>query len=111
MVIGRWVYVYVLKMEEDEESCNDYVMVGMVLVDMYVKCGDIDFFMKVFRLMCERNVVMWNVLFSGLVMYGKGKMVIDMFLEMVREVKWLDELIFSVVLSVCSYFGLVEEGW
>nr|VDD33690.1 unnamed protein product [Brassica oleracea] len=110
LVIGRWVHVYALKMGE-EESCNDHVLVGTALVDMYAKCGDIHSSMKVFRLMRERNVVTWNALFSGLAMHGKGKMVIDMFQEMVREVKRPDDLTFSAVLSACSHSGLVQEGW
>ncbi|KAH0907312.1 hypothetical protein HID58_039139 [Brassica napus] len=110
LVIGRWVHVYALKMEEEEESCDEHVMVGTALVDMYAKCGDIDSSMKVFRLMRGRNVVTWNALFSGLAMHGKGRMVIDMFQEMVREVK-PDDLTFSAVLSACSHSGLVEEGW
>ncbi|CAF1783535.1 pentatricopeptide repeat-containing protein At5g15340, mitochondrial-like [Brassica napus] len=111
LVIGRWVHVYALKMEEEEESCNDHVMVGTALVDMYAKCGDIDSSIKVFRSMRKRNVVTWNALFSGLAMHGKGKTVIDMFQEMVREVKRPDNLTFSAVLSACSHSGLVEEGW
>nr|VDD19494.1 unnamed protein product [Brassica rapa] len=111
LVIGRWVHVYALKMEEEEESCDDHVMVGTALVDMYAKCGDIDSSIKVFRLMRRRNVVTWNALFSGLAMHGKGRMVIDMFPEMVREVKRPDDLTFSAVLSACSHSGLLEEGW
>ncbi|KAJ4882766.1 Pentatricopeptide repeat-containing protein [Raphanus sativus] len=108
LVIVRWVHVYALKTGE-EEMC-DHVMVGTALVDMYAKCGNIDSSMKVFRLMRRRNVVTWNALFSGLAMHGKGRVVIDMFPEMVREVK-PDDLTFSAVLSACSHSGLVEEGW
>ncbi|CAA7031319.1 unnamed protein product [Microthlaspi erraticum] len=113
LVMGRWVHVYALKkgmiMEEEEES-YDPVMVGTTLVDMYAKCGNIDSSMKVFRLMRKRNVVTWNAMFSGLAMHGKGRMVIDMFSEMVREVK-PDDLTFTAVLSACSHSGMVEEGW
>ncbi|ESQ41511.1 hypothetical protein EUTSA_v10012971mg [Eutrema salsugineum] len=112
LVIGRWVHVYALKkaMIMEEEESYDPVMVGTALVDMYAKCGNIDSSIKVFRLMRKRNVVTWNAMFSGLAMHGKGRMVIDMFPEMVREVK-PDELTFTAVLSACSHSGMVGEGW
>jgi len=112
LVVGRWVHVYALKkaMMMGEEATYDDVMVGTALVDMYAKCGNIDSSMKVFRLMRKRNVVTWNALFSGLAMHGKGRMVIDMFPEMVREVK-PDDLTFTAVLSACSHSGIVDEGW
>ncbi|XP_010453670.1 PREDICTED: pentatricopeptide repeat-containing protein At5g15340, mitochondrial-like [Camelina sativa] len=112
LVIGRWVHVYALKkaMIMGEEVSYDDVVVGTALIDMYAKCGNIDSSMKVFRLMRKRNVVTWNALFSGLAMHGKGRMVIDMFPEMVREVK-PDDLTFTAVLSACSHSGMVEEGW
>ncbi|CAH8271174.1 unnamed protein product [Arabidopsis lyrata] len=112
LVIGRWVHVYALKkaMMMGEEETYDGVMVGTALVDMYAKCGNIDSSIKVFRLMRKRNVVTWNALFSGLAMHGKGRMVIDMFPEMVREVK-PDDLTFTALLSACSHLGMVDEGW
>ncbi|KAL1205912.1 Pentatricopeptide repeat-containing protein [Cardamine amara subsp. amara] len=111
LVIGRWVHVYALKkaMMMREEATYDSVMVGTALVDMYAKCGNIDSSIKVFRLMRRRNMVTWNAMFSGLAMHGKGRMVIDMFPEMVREVK-PDDLTFTAVLSACSHSGMVEEG-
>ncbi|XP_010550032.1 PREDICTED: pentatricopeptide repeat-containing protein At5g15340, mitochondrial [Tarenaya hassleriana] len=112
-VIGRWVHVYMLKnvmaMEEEDETAGA-VMVGTALVDMYAKCGSIDTAMKVFKGMRQKNVVTWNAMLTGLAMHGRGKMVIKMFPEMVREVK-PDDLSFTAVLSACSHSGIVEEGW
>ncbi|CAN8236328.1 unnamed protein product [Cochlearia groenlandica] len=105
LVIGKWVHAYALK-----KATYDHVMVGTALVDMYAKCGNIDSSIKVFRSMRKRNVVTWNALFSGLAMHGKGGTVIDMFTEMVREVK-PDNFTFTAVLSACSHSGMVEEGW
>ncbi|KFK25783.1 hypothetical protein AALP_AA8G159700 [Arabis alpina] len=107
----RWVHVYALKkaMMMGEEVNYDTVMVGTALVDMYAKCGNIDSSMKVFRLMHKRNVVTWNAMFSGLAMHGKGRMVIDMFSEMVREVK-PDDLTFTAVLNLLGRAGRIEEA-
>ncbi|KAM3325876.1 hypothetical protein P3S67_001002 [Capsicum chacoense] len=46
---------------------------------------------------------------SGLAMQGKGNLVLDLYGQMIREVK-PDDVTFTAVLSVCSHSGLVYQG-
>ncbi|KAF2313592.1 hypothetical protein GH714_012318 [Hevea brasiliensis] len=105
VVMGRWVHVYALKTMGREMD----IMVGTALVDMYAKCGRINMAYEVFKYLPERNVVAWNAILCGLAMHGKGKIVLDVFPNMVREAK-PDDLTFMAVLSACSHSGLVDEG-
>ncbi|XVE56949.1 hypothetical protein DITRI_Ditri04bG0052200 [Diplodiscus trichospermus] len=43
------------------------VFVGTALIDLYVKCGDMDGAVKMFSLMPTRNMVSWTAIISGFV--------------------------------------------
>lgn len=58
------------------------MFVVMVFVDMYVKCGVIMIVRKVFDMMSECYVMIWNVMIDGYGMYGIGKVVLELFEEM-----------------------------
>ncbi|KAL5582246.1 hypothetical protein UlMin_014688 [Ulmus minor] len=105
LTMGRWVHVYALKTMERKID----IMVETALVDMYAKCGRIDTAMRVFEHMPRRNVVAWNAMLSGLAIHGRGKLVLDLFSQMIKEAK-PDDLTFTSLLSACSHSGLVEEG-
>ncbi|XP_062106601.1 pentatricopeptide repeat-containing protein At5g15340, mitochondrial [Humulus lupulus] len=104
LMVGRWVHVYALKTMEKID-----IMVETALLDMYAKCGRVDTARRVFEHMPIRNVVAWNAMLSGLAMHGRGKSVLDLFLQMVKEAK-PDDLTFTSLLSACSHSGLVKEG-
>ncbi|XP_068304628.1 pentatricopeptide repeat-containing protein At5g15340, mitochondrial [Pyrus communis] len=104
-VTGSWLHAYALKTTVNEID----IMVGTSLVDMYAKCGRVDTALKVFEQMYRRNEVTWNALLSGLAMHGRGKLVLNMFPQMLEEAK-PDELTFVALLSACSHSGLVDQG-
>lgn len=105
VIMGKWIHVYALKTLLKKMD----IMVGTALVDMYAKCGRVETAFKVFKWMPQRNVVAWNAMLSGLAMHGQGKVVLEIFPDMVKEAK-PDDLTFMCVLSACSHSGLVEEG-
>lgn len=74
LMYGKVVYCFFLR----RGMVND-VFVGSVLIDMYVKCGKIRDFRLCFDAMFIRNIVIWNVIIGGYVMYGKNEEVIEMF--------------------------------
>ncbi|KAM1130455.1 hypothetical protein FF1_045082 [Malus domestica] len=85
------------------------IMVGTALVDMYAKFGTVDTALKVFEQMHRRNEATWNALHGGLAMHGRGKLVLNMFPQMLEEAK-PDELTFIALLSACSHSGLFDQG-
>ncbi|KAK4365893.1 hypothetical protein RND71_013773 [Anisodus tanguticus] len=103
VMMGKWVHMYALKKIKHD------IMVETALINMYAKCGRIDDAFRVFNVMPRRNVITWNAMLSGLAMQGKGDMVLDLFAQMVREVK-PDDVTFTAVLSACSHSGLVDQG-
>lgn len=82
----------------------------IVFVDMYLKCGNVEYVVKVFGSSFERDIVMYNVMLFGYVYYGYDVKVFKFFEDMIEVGFKLDEIIFIVFLLVCRYSGLVLEG-
>nr|GMD40317.1 putative pentatricopeptide repeat-containing protein At5g09950 [Ipomoea batatas] len=87
------------------------VFVGSALVDMYSKCGRIDYASRFFKLMPERNVYSWNSMISGYARHGHGHEALEVFRKMKLEGQPPDHVTFVAVLSACSHIGLVEQGF
>ncbi|KAG6398348.1 hypothetical protein SASPL_139806 [Salvia splendens] len=106
VAMGRWVHAYALKATTDASTD---VKFGTAVLDMYAKCGRIDTAVRVFKSMETKNVITWNAMLGGLAMHGKGAKALDMFNQMVEEIKPNDVTI-TAVLAACSHSGLVDEG-
>ncbi|VFR00254.1 unnamed protein product [Cuscuta campestris] len=105
LLMGQWMHAYYLKKINGDHD----IMISTSLVDMYAKCGRVNDALRVFAMTTPRNVVTWNAMLSGLAMQGKGDILVNMFDQMVREVK-PDRVTFTAVLSACSHSGLVDLG-
>lgn len=57
-----------------------------------------------------KDVIIWNVMIGGYVFYGYVIIVIDFFEVMKRKRVQLIYIIFILVLNVCVYVGLLDEG-
>eukprot|EP01018_Ginkgo_biloba_P017986 Gb_15352 [translate_table: standard] len=55
------------------------VFVGSALVDMYVKCDNVEEALKVFDKMTERNVVSWNTMITGYAQNGQVVEALELF--------------------------------
>ncbi|KAL0409878.1 UNVERIFIED_CONTAM: putative pentatricopeptide repeat-containing protein [Sesamum latifolium] len=87
------------------------VVIGSALVDMYAKCGRIEYASRFFELMPLRNVYSWNSMISGYARHGDGHKALEMFSKMKLENQQPDHVTFVGVLSACSHVGLVSEGY
>nr|XP_043618870.1 pentatricopeptide repeat-containing protein At5g66520-like [Erigeron canadensis] len=103
---GRWIHVYINKMW-DEVSVN----LGTSIVDMYVRCGCIEFGYEVFKSMPDKDVVTWGVIISGFATHGLAKKCFQLLDEMVAHGTQPNEVIFVAILTACSHAGLVNMGW
>ncbi|KAK7320251.1 hypothetical protein VNO77_29563 [Canavalia gladiata] len=93
-------------------ACLDSdVVVGSALVDMYAKCGKIDYASRFFELMPVRNIYSWNSMISGFARHGNGQKALKLFTQMKQNGQLPDHVTFVGVLSACSHVGLVDEGF
>ncbi|XP_059641839.1 pentatricopeptide repeat-containing protein At3g14330 [Cornus florida] len=86
------------------------VLVLNSLVDMYAKCGAMDYCRRVFRRMQSRDLISWNTVLSGYAMNGCMTEAMELFDEMVNSGFSPDGVTFISLLSGCSHAGLTAEG-
>ncbi|KAL5979915.1 hypothetical protein ACLOJK_039027 [Asimina triloba] len=79
------------------------------LVDLYVKCGNLEYARRIFDSMREWNVVSWSTMISGYGMHGRGKDAVQLFHQMKGLIE-PDHITFVSLLSACSHAGLLGEG-
>ncbi|KAK8702062.1 hypothetical protein V6N13_020432 [Hibiscus sabdariffa] len=80
------------------------------LIDMYLKCGLIDFGMKLFQETGERDVVLWSSMISGLAKNGKGLEAIALFRQMLQQPLTPNSATLDSILLACSLRGSLKQG-
>ncbi|KAI4297619.1 hypothetical protein L6164_037503 [Bauhinia variegata] len=86
------------------------VIIESALVDLYAKCGCIDFACRLFTLMQVKNLITWNSMISGFAQNGRGQEALSLFEEMIKDGMKPDYITFLAVLFACSHTGLVDQG-
>ncbi|KVI10276.1 Pentatricopeptide repeat-containing protein [Cynara cardunculus var. scolymus] len=104
---GRWIHVYIDRMWDESISVN----LGTSIVDMYARCGCIEFGYEFFKNMPEKDVVTWGVIISGFATHGLAEKCFQLLDEMVAYGTQPNEVIFVAILTACSHAGLVDSGW
>ena len=103
---GKQVHSHVLRCE-----LPFYVVLQNSLIDMYSKCGNLNYARKIFNNMPVRTVISWNAMLVGYSKHGKGIEVVKLFKLMREENKVKpDSVTFLAVLSGCSHGGLEDKG-
>eukprot|EP01018_Ginkgo_biloba_P029523 Gb_22658 [translate_table: standard] len=85
------------------------VFVCSALVDMYGKCGSIEYASKLFYRM-PKNAVSWNAMISGFAQNGHGEEALKFFCQMQMEGIKPNEVTFPVVLSACTSLVALGQG-
>ncbi|CAK9319421.1 unnamed protein product [Citrullus colocynthis] len=104
--IGKQIHGYILRSGNFLETsiCNG-------LITMYSKCGVLDWSLRIFNVMIERDVVSWNSVISAYAQHGKGKEAVDCFKAMQDMASIMpDQVTFTTILSACSHAGLIDEA-
>ncbi|KAM7275092.1 hypothetical protein ACFE04_016958 [Oxalis oulophora] len=86
------------------------IIVESALVDLYSKCGCINFAYRIFIQMPVRNLITWNSMISGFAQNGRGQEALRLFDKMIKEGIKPDYISFIAVISACNHTGLVDEG-
>ncbi|KAK6240300.1 hypothetical protein SCA6_005689 [Theobroma cacao] len=107
---GKEIHAYAIR-----NMLASDVGVGSALVDMYAKCGCLNFSRKVFDIIPLRNVITWNVIIMAYGMHGKGAEALELFNCMVAEASKVkevkpNEVTFIAIFAACSHSGMVREG-
>ncbi|KAJ7958426.1 Pentatricopeptide repeat-containing protein [Quillaja saponaria] len=102
---GRQIHANVIKL-----NCALDPFVTTSLVDMYSKCGNIEDAYRLFKILSNQNIVLWNAMLVGLAQYGNAEEALRLFKVMMSNGASPDRVTFIGVLSACSHSGLVSEA-
>ncbi|XP_057848024.1 pentatricopeptide repeat-containing protein At2g33680 [Cryptomeria japonica] len=102
---GKQIHVHIL-----HSGFESNAIVGISLIDMYAKVGNIKDACIAFREMPREDVTSWNAMISGLTQHGHGRQALELFREMQDAGIKPDHVTFVGILNACSHLGLVDEG-
>ncbi|KAK4258675.1 hypothetical protein QN277_005098 [Acacia crassicarpa] len=107
LTLGKQIHAYVLRMglEMNEKLPS-------ALVDMYSKCGNIEYAEKIFCLVADsdKDTVFYNIMIAGFAHHGLVNEAFQLFQEMLKENIEPDAVTFVALLSACVHRGLVNLG-
>ncbi|XP_062017874.1 pentatricopeptide repeat-containing protein At1g05750, chloroplastic [Rosa rugosa] len=103
--LGLWINRFVMK-----QDFRHNVRISNSLIDMYSRCGCIDFARQVFDNMPDRTLVSWNSMIVGFAVNGHAEEALVFFNLMQKEGFKPDGVSFTGALTACSHAGLVDEG-
>ncbi|XP_050937137.1 pentatricopeptide repeat-containing protein At1g08070, chloroplastic-like isoform X2 [Cucumis melo] len=104
--LGQWVHSYI-------NSRHDVIIdgnVGNALINMYVKCGNMEMAILIFKAIEHKDIISWSTVISGLAMNGLGKQAFVLFSLMLVHGISPDDITFLGLLSACSHGGLINQG-
>ncbi|XP_059632712.1 pentatricopeptide repeat-containing protein At4g15720 [Cornus florida] len=105
LVSGKVTHGAVIRHGHDSSD-----VVASALVDMYAKCGCIEYSSKVFRRIHCPSVIPYTSMIVGAAKYGLGKLSLELFQEMLERRVTPNDVTFVGVLHACSHSGLIDEG-
>ena len=84
---------------------------GNAIIDMYAKCGELEYCEGVFQRMKHRDVISWSSVVLGHGLHGGAGRALELFAEMVEGHVSPNGVTYLGVLSACAHAGLVEKAW
>lgn len=102
---GKWVHSHIHK---NSIETNDFV--GNALIDMYMKCGEVEKGSYVFNIMKCKDVYTYTTMIVGLAINGEGQRAIKAFSEMHKMRIKPNDVTYLGILIACTHSGLVDEG-
>ncbi|KAK1422076.1 hypothetical protein QVD17_24948 [Tagetes erecta] len=105
---GKEIHGYILISNHSQETS-----LGNALIALYAKCGVLDWSIKVFESMINKDVVSWNSMISAYAQHGRGEEAVSCFGSMQKSTGMKvepDHTTFTAALTACSHAGLVDAG-
>nr|CAD1819394.1 unnamed protein product [Ananas comosus var. bracteatus] len=97
---GLALHSYVIRL-----GFESHVPVGNCLIDMYSKCGKLDYACNFFNQMMYKDIVSWNVMLAGYALHGEAESAISLFSQVRDSGIEVDALTYLGALSACRHAG------
>uniref|UniRef100_A0A453J7D9 Pentacotripeptide-repeat region of PRORP domain-containing protein n=2 Tax=Aegilops tauschii subsp. strangulata TaxID=200361 RepID=A0A453J7D9_AEGTS len=102
---GRWAHASYARTRRSTTR-----NLGTALLNMYMRCGDVESAWSVFRETLDKDVRTWSVMIAGLAINGLPRDALALFAEMKNTGVDPDSITMTAVLSACAHAGMVDEG-
>lgn len=102
---GKQVYAYIIK-----KGCGLDSVLGSAVVNMFVKCGCIEFALDVFDRLPHRSLTAWTTMIVGYNQHGNDRESLKLFCQMRETGMYLDQFVFSSVLRTIGSLMDLELG-
>eukprot|EP00253_Pinus_taeda_P022295 PITA_22295 len=102
---GMSIHGYILRRHLEVD-----VFVGNSLIDMYVKCGNMEMAQQVFDKMLRSDVVSWSAMITGYTQSGHAKEALSLFQKMQLEGLRPNSFTMASVLPACAHLKALLEG-
>ncbi|KMT14626.1 hypothetical protein BVRB_4g073940 [Beta vulgaris subsp. vulgaris] len=99
-----------LKKYVEDNNMFTNMIVSTAMLEMFVKCGDVDEARKVFDRMDERDFITWGSMIAGYAQNGRALEALELFKTMTSERIKPNDVTLVSVLSACAQLGSVEFG-
>ncbi|XP_031487049.1 pentatricopeptide repeat-containing protein At1g08070, chloroplastic [Nymphaea colorata] len=105
MDLGRWVHSWI-----DQHGLEPNLRLINALIDMYLKCGDLETGRKLFDELSHRDRISWNIMIGGYNHNGRYKEALELFREMQRSNVQPNDVTLLSILPSCAYLGALDLG-
>lgn len=102
---GKTLHGYLIRLKIPSD-----IQVENALIDMYIKCGILQYAQNIFQNMSLRNLITWNSMISGYASHGEFLKAMRLFDVMKRCGITPDHVTFLSLISACKHSGFVDEG-
>lgn len=86
------------------------IVVGNILIDMYMKNGDVEQAQEIFNALKSPDVVSWTAMISGSVRYGLSEQALQLFQRMCDMGFLPNSVTLVTILKACSSFQSLDVG-
>ncbi|GKC21856.1 putative pentatricopeptide repeat-containing protein, partial [Tanacetum coccineum] len=104
--MGKWVHKFMrgsVKLDKDLSLYNS-------LLNMYMKCGDVETAKLVFDSIENKDVTTWTSMITGYAIHGRAKEALVLFKAMADSKVVPNDVTFIGVLMACSHVAMVDDG-
>ncbi|XP_025012930.2 pentatricopeptide repeat-containing protein At3g12770 [Ricinus communis] len=103
---GKQIHGYAIR-----KRLNFDASLSNALIDMYSKCGSLNYARRVFdNGTFRRDAISWSSIISGYGLHGKGEEAVFLYDKMLQLGNKPDQITVIGVISACGRSGLVYEG-
>ncbi|XP_038696301.1 pentatricopeptide repeat-containing protein At4g38010-like isoform X2 [Tripterygium wilfordii] len=99
--LGRWVHSYIYSRPDLLAYSNN---VGNALLNMYLKCGDVDMAIQVFNTLIHKDIISWSTIIRGLLSAGSHAGLVGQGLMFFKAM----ESVYGVVPQMQHYACMVD---